>query len=501
MRKSTIIVMLVIQILLLFIFTNVQSLFKPLEKNEFESLKRLSDLLAENLVIKHQQNLKKLRESGYFEHIKILSGSKSSKKVKMINEQLYYSIKLPISASNVIQFEKRLDSKLLVTLEKLNSLFFSLSLVFGIFIIFTGFYFVFQLKKTKTIRAPQAIGPLQDYLLKLKGSELELKSLVQTQQKKVTQKEELNKSIINNINSAIIFVNKANRIEIFNLVAQNYFSQSYAHIMNNDLNSALANFPEILNFIHSNPNVSISSEIKAKNKIFDMYVNPLEDIGKIIIIKDVTEERKREEIDTRNKNFIMLGEMAAFLAHEIRNSLGVILGYTKTIKSEPTKVNEVNNEISFLTTMMENFLNFSKPIKKKSLVEFDLSSMLKKIAAEKSMDLKIINESVNSIIENDVSLFHSIFSNLFLNSKEAGAEKITIRLKNKQKLEIEFQDNGHGIPDKIKEKIWFPFFTTKEKGTGMGLAFIRKIINSLNGEISLLDSSKKGTTLKIILYN
>ncbi|MFC2155624.1 ATP-binding protein, partial [Acidobacteriota bacterium] len=58
-----------------------------------------------------------------------------------------------------------------------------------------------------------------------------------------------------------------------------------------------------------------------------------------------------------------------------------------------------------------------------------------------------------------------------------------------------------GIDDKIKEKIWYPFFTNKKKGTGMGLAIIRKIVNSLNGDISLVESGSRGSTFKITFYN
>ena len=58
-----------------------------------------------------------------------------------------------------------------------------------------------------------------------------------------------------------------------------------------------------------------------------------------------------------------------------------------------------------------------------------------------------------------------------------------------------------GAVDKIKEKIWYPFFTTKKKGTGMGLAIIRKIINSLNGDIALVESGSRGATFKITFYS
>ena len=67
-------------------------------------------------------------------------------------------------------------------------------------------------------------------------------------------------------------------------------------------------------------------------------------------------------------------------------------------------------------------------------------------------------------------------------------------------LEIYLKDNGKGIPTANLEKIWFPFFTTKEKGTGMGLASIRKIVNSLNGDIQIENPTPGETTFKIVFF-
>ena len=190
--------------------------------------------------------------------------------------------------------------------------------------------------------------------------------------------------------------------------------------------------------------------------------------------------------------------MTAYLTHEIRNSLGVIYGYSKTLKSEKEKVDKVNQEINFLSAMMESFLNFSKPVTVNKNEKIDLVDLINRISAEKNIKIKLNKNKIE--IENDQTLVNSIFSNLILNSREAGATEINIDFQGKVDLEIIFSDNGKGINNKIKEKIWYPFFTTKRKGTGMGLAIVRKIINTLNGEISLLKSDKNGTSFKIIFY-
>ena len=60
-----------------------------------------------------------------------------------------------------------------------------------------------------------------------------------------------------------------------------------------------------------------------------------------------------------------------------------------------------------------------------------------------------------------------------------------------------FIDNGSGIKENIRDKIWLPFYTSKDKGTGMGLAIVKKIVNSLDGEIEISDTNEKGTTFSI----
>jgi signal transduction histidine kinase len=325
--------------------------------------------------------------------------------------------------------------------------------------------------------------------------------MVEKQKENVTEKEELSKSIINNINAAVIFLNQAGRINMFNPAAEQLFSQSYANARNNELDKVLSGFPELIEFIDTHEAKRTSGEVESNEKIFDIDLNPLENIGHLIIIRDVTEEKRKEEIERRNSNFVMLGEMAAFLAHEVRNSLGVIYGYTKTIKAakEKSKTQKVNKEINFLTAMMESFLNFSKPVTVQKKGKIDLVSLLKKVSAEKGIDVDLDREKI--ILESDPALIRSIFSNLLLNSKEAGADKIEVVFKEGKELEILFKDNGTGIDAENREKVWYPFFTTKKKGTGMGLAIIRKIVSTLQGEISLLDTGPGGTTFKVIFFS
>jgi len=436
MKKTTIILLLVLQIILLFIFQNLHSLFRSIESID----------------------------------------------ITQIRDQ----------------------NKFMEDIQKLRKMFSGLTMVLAFMVIGTGIYLVVLFRKPKPKIEPDAesISPLQDYLMQLKGSEIRLKDLVEKHQEHAVQKEELSKSIINNINSAVIFLDQAGRIGIFNPVAERIFNQSYANAKNNFPEIIFSTFPEIVSFVktHRKTGTKASVEIDSRDRTFFIDSNPIENIGQLLLIKDITDKKKREEIGRRNSNFIMLGEMAAFLAHEIRNSLGVVYGYTNTLQGDPDKTAKINKEINFLSTMMESFLNFAKPVKIDQKETVDIAKLIEQIAAEKGIDVKLNRDTL--IFESDSTLVRSIFSNLLLNSGEANANRVEVAFSEAGSagLEILFKDNGTGIDEKVKDKIWYPFFTTKDKGTGMGLAMIRKIINTLNGEISLFSTDTQGTTFKIIFY-
>lgn len=430
MKKSVVILLLILQLFLLFIFNNIYSLFRGFE--------------GVNLADKSNQ-------------VTMLKNFRSVKEI-----------------------------------------FFSLFLLMGIFVVITCFYLVILFKRSRSKDPIKEITPLQTYLHELKSSEQTLKDLVAKQKEHVVEKEELNKHIINNINSAIIFLNTANRITTFNTVAESLLKQSYANAKNNSLDSVLKQFPDLLSFIEDHIQTSASQEVESQNKVFWVDMVPIENIGQLILIKDITDEKRREEVDRVNKNFIMLGEMAAFLSHEIRNSLGVIYGYTKTIRTEPKKMDHINKEINFLSTMMDSFLNFSKPLKVENREPVNIPELIKKLAKDIGLKCQVPDREFQ--LENDAMLINSVFSNLMLNAKEAKADRVTVECKHDKYREIYFSDNGRGVDSESADKIWYPFFTTKEKGTGMGLALVRKIIHAMNGDISLHKSDSQGTQFKITFY-
>jgi signal transduction histidine kinase len=194
---------------------------------------------------------------------------------------------------------------------------------------------------------------------------------------------------------------------------------------------------------------------------------------------------------------MMLGEMAASLAHEIRNSLGVILGYSKAIRAEPEKTAKITREIHFLSAMMESFLQFARPVEKVKHVETALGPIIAAAAAANNLTLELPEKDLR--IESDPLLLNVIFSNLALNAGQAGARRLRVEFQAGENARIIVSDDGPGIAAAVRDKIWLPFFSTRDKGTGMGLATVKKLVSALNGDIQLVES-KNGAEFRIVFY-
>jgi signal transduction histidine kinase len=480
---------------LVFIFENIHSVSKELETKELDQIKRQSRFMADYLLAKYPGDIPKMRKVGYFDKIRLISQPAPAEETINIDGRDFFVVNKSLPHKRTVVFEKLFSSSSLETIRSLDRFIFGIMVVIGIFLFFNSFYLVYLFKRDKEEVRQKNITPLQQYLTELKQSETALKGVVEQQQFNVQQKEELNKHIIDNINAAVIFINPHNKIDIFNITAQQMFSQSFANAKNNDITRVLAQFPGIVSFLSQRPEQKLSSEVSSNSQIFRIDAIPIPDSGELLIIKDITMEKAREEIARKHKNFAMLGEMAAFLAHEVRNSLGVILGYTQTIKSDPKKTEKIDTEIQFLTTMMQSFMNFARPLEVEKKQPVNIAAAIQKAASQH--EIPVLCPDVEFELHTDPALLNSVFTNLFINAQEAGASEVRIGIDRNNHLEIEISDNGKGIGASIREKIWYPFFTTKDKGTGMGLALVRKIITTLGGDIAISSTGESGTTFTI----
>jgi two-component system, sporulation sensor kinase E len=239
------------------------------------------------------------------------------------------------------------------------------------------------------------------------------------------------------------------------------------------------------------------------------------------ILRDITDRKKIEEQIRRSERLASIGELAASIAHEIRNPLGAISNSVCMLKRDLTLIGDdqklfdmVVEETDRLNSIITNFLTFAHPAEyhfaKSNIVEIiDKTLFLLKQDARFNDEIKIVRSYKDTIpkIYLDRNWIRKVFWNLFVNSIDAmpNGGKILIRVRrmktpNNDEIEIVIADKGDGIPPENIRKIFEPFFTTKKsKGTGLGLSIVHRIVDNHGGVIDVKSTQGKGTVFTIRL--
>jgi len=236
--------------------------------------------------------------------------------------------------------------------------------------------------------------------------------------------------------------------------------------------------------------------------------------GAISLLSDLTEIVELQNQIKLKENFSALGEMSAGIAHEFKNSIATILGYAQMSKVETdvdtlqSYAKEIHKESQALSNMITDFLNFARPVMA-SIYEVDLVELLKTVIGDvKNLrpgdyDVKFA-ASGDALVPCDATLIRQSFLNLLINATEALDGKGTVKVlvdapQDRDHVRVLVEDNGRGIPSHLISKIFFPFFTTKTQGTGLGLALVQKILVAHNGRIEVQSTEGKGTRFTVTL--
>lgn len=243
--------------------------------------------------------------------------------------------------------------------------------------------------------------------------------------------------------------------------------------------------------------------------------------GLIFVADDITELARLKKQETRAEKLRALGEMAAGLAHEIRNPLGGMELFASILRRELDGddeklrlLNHISYGIQSVNNVIGNVLLFTKeitPVRK----EFDLKRLVEDILEftgpvfEKSrVTVKAILPDKPLPVTADEGLIRQLMLNLVRNAIQAMPDggEFGVRLASagnavnrKGGVEIVVSDTGPGVPARIRDRIFDPFFTTKDNGAGLGLAIASQIAQAHGGYIDLLDSSESGARFVISL--
>lgn len=237
-------------------------------------------------------------------------------------------------------------------------------------------------------------------------------------------------------------------------------------------------------------------------------------------VRDITERKNMEEQVRRSEKLASMGELAAAIAHEIRNPLGAICNsvgildaHLKVTGQDKDLLEMIVEQSERLDRIISDFLTFAHPREPsfslqniREVIKNTIFLLEQDSRYTDQVEIKEIYESVLPKVYLDTDLIHQVFWNLLINSLDAmpkgGQIRIMVRkttLFLRDAVEIIISDTGRGIPSHELDKIFEPFYTTKSEGTGLGLSVVQRIIDDHGGTIDVKSKEGKGTTFSIKL--
>lgn len=335
-----------------------------------------------------------------------------------------------------------------------------------------------------------------------------------------------NETIIKNLPIGVIILDPLNRVYMINfnaLKTLDLYEQSAREKPVQEVLTALA--PKVkrklINSIKQKESCIWKEEVLSSGKYVSINTYPFQDedykyLGTIILIEDITDRHQVMEYLLRTQKIASTAELAAGVAHEINNPLGIIHNYIEILRERSLdrdtaeKIDKVNKEIERIGSIVGNLLSFSRlnvpPQGQVSLPDVlrDVLVLINHRIKEKSISITSRLPVSGAFITGDENRLKQLFLNLLLNSVEAVDDGgyIHVVMKNhprKGYVRTDITDNGHGIGKDLMEKIFDPFFTTKsgKKNTGLGLAVSQHIVEMHDGIITCSSTPGKTTTFTI----
>ncbi|MGC2062072.1 MAG: ATP-binding protein [Thermodesulfovibrionales bacterium] len=402
-------------------------------------------------------------------------------------------------------------------------IFISLSFIVLILILAYILRAVFSLREKKAEEKDKAVTEVgfvvdtfHDVVSKLKEKERELEILRKTAEERASEIEIYNEDILQSVPSGVVSFDQKLCITRMNAAAEKILDCREGEIAGKGYEEVFSSpIREIIASRQTIGRTDTGYTTKSGKRIWlGLNMSPLKDssgtvIGQILVFTDLTELKAFQSQMELRERLSNLGEMSAGIAHELRNPLAVISGYTKILskKIEPSllpAVEAISKEISVMDRIITDFLAFAKPTEL-VFTDVDLCALLETCigALESGAKGIVIIKNLGAYlrIRADEVLLRQAINNLLQNAIEAMPDGGTLKVSVSSRPDsavITVSDSGHSIPAELQAKIFLPFFTTKERGTGLGLSIVHKVVVSHGGTIRI-DSGDGGTTFSVTL--
>ncbi len=359
--------------------------------------------------------------------------------------------------------------------------------------------------------------------------EKQTRSLLQEKESAFDQLDLLFRSIIESMDTGVMTTTLEGRIKTFNRAAESITGYRLSSIENTRIQEI---FPELNKIFYTEAperlkgRKEIRITVKEGTQIYlGCSIFPLKDrrnvqIGHIVIFQDLTQIKHMEEKLEKSRRLALIGEMAAGLAHEMRNPLASITGSIQMLgqRSQMAGTDQQLMQIILrskdrLENFVRDFLLLARPVP-----DARESVDVNKIAGEAVESIKVSREWTKGISiaatfsgENaawaNKEQVRQVIQNLVMNAVQAiqGPGKILLDVRTVvlddagDCVEVKITDDGCGIEEKDLKNIFEPFYTSKEKGTGLGLAIVSRIVDGYGGKIKIISQVNSGTSIFVWL--
>ena len=345
----------------------------------------------------------------------------------------------------------------------------------------------------------------------------DLEQKVEIRTRELTEEKEKLHTIVSTIGSGIILVDNQRRIQ--------WINQRMKDMVGKDITGMFCDdFFEDCKIIGSYKVNDMQTDVLSNlfgqmDKIFQVTTAPVKGVedgvhGYIRLVNDVTEMKRMEEQMMHSEKLALLGRLTSGIAHEIGNPLTSVFSIVQVLKKmehdefKKESIETIYSYMNRIADILKQLSGFSKtpPVELKickvnSLIEASLSLLQ---YDKRVQDITVVRELASDIpaITIDGNQLSQVIVNLILNAADAmpNGGTLTIRSNVKDnKIFITFEDTGGGIPEEDLIKVFEPFYTTKDKGTGLGLAVSQTIIEKLNGSLLVESEPGRGSIFTITL--
>lgn len=376
-------------------------------------------------------------------------------------------------------------------------------------------------------RRPNTYKPEHEEILKLISGHVAITLEKSLLLKELREKSDYLESILRNSADAIVIADRTQTIRSWNHGAERIFGWSEAEMVGQHFSKLVP--PELLKrgeldeiqrrvetegYIKNFETVRLTKE--GRRLIVNITSTAIHDeagrvCGRSAILRDVTQLKRLQEEVIQTQSLAVVGELAASVAHEIKNPLAGISGavqvLSRSFATEDSRrpiVNELLHQVKRLDGTVRDLLIFARPWRPQPR-SFDLARFVDGLLSRSKPPANIdIDRSIpaSCTIEGDPQLLEHVFTNIVQNAFEAmptgGRLSVEIAPDNGD-AHVRFTDTGIGIAPHHLEKLFKPFFSTKSKGTGLGLAITKKLVEAHRGRVEVQSRPGQGTVVQVSL--